>query len=81
MFGISSSCTEISDDEASEEGNYEIEGEKPATAGKGKGIREVIEETQEALNVESDKEESGEEDDEEPGADEYECISRLEACC
>ena len=78
---MSSPCTEISEDEASEEGSFEIEEEKPATAGRGKAIREVIEETQEALNVESDKEESGEEDDEEPGADEYECISRLEACC
>ena len=81
MSGMSSPYTEISEDEASEEGSYELEEKKRATVGKGNAIREVVEETQEALNVESDKEDRDEEDDEEPGADEYECISRLEACC
>ena len=68
-------ATEISEDEASDDGNFPVKADKATTVGKGKAKKELIEETQEALKVESDVEEEEEEkedddDDAEQGPDE-----------
>lgn len=80
---MSSPRTEISEDEASDDGNFPIKEEKSTTGGKGKARKEVVEETQEPLRVESDKEENEEEedDDDERGPDEYASPATLKARC
>lgn len=80
LSGMRLPCTEISEDEASiasEEEQVPIKEEKAMVAKKRRPTKGVIEETQESIMVESDKEEDDEEDDGENAENEYEPASYI----